>query len=118
MTAAPVTVDTPLCSFCLKESNEVEKLIAGPGVYICDGCVGRCTEIIGSGAAQRPWRESVDDAELLHHLKRVATAGAQVDRSLHVWVGTLRERGVTWSRIGEALDMTRQSAWERFSGED
>jgi ATP-dependent Clp protease ATP-binding subunit ClpX len=33
-------------------------------------------------------------------------------------VRMLRERGVTWARIGEALGMTRQSAWERFSGEE
>jgi ATP-dependent Clp protease ATP-binding subunit ClpX len=29
-----------------------------------------------------------------------------------------RSRGITWTRIGAALGMTRQSAWERFSGED
>jgi len=30
----------------------------------------------------------------------------------------LRERRVTWARIGGALQITRQSAWERFSGEE
>jgi hypothetical protein len=29
----------------------------------------------------------------------------------------LRRRGVTWARIGTALGIARQSAWERFSGE-
>jgi hypothetical protein len=29
-----------------------------------------------------------------------------------------RAMGVTWARIGEALGITRQSAWERFSGEE
>jgi hypothetical protein len=29
-----------------------------------------------------------------------------------------RERRVTWARIGTALQVTRQSAWERFSGEE
>jgi hypothetical protein len=29
-----------------------------------------------------------------------------------------RALGATWARIGEALGMTRQSAWERFSGEE
>lgn len=29
-----------------------------------------------------------------------------------------RALGVTWARIGETLGMTRQSAWERFSGEE
>ena len=34
------------CSFCGKPEDEVEKLIAGPGVYICNRCVGLCDEII------------------------------------------------------------------------
>ena len=34
------------CSFCGKTQKEVRKLIAGPGVYICDECVGLCGEII------------------------------------------------------------------------
>ena len=39
--------DTPRCSFCAKHSDQVEKLIAGPGhVYICNECVGLCREIL------------------------------------------------------------------------
>lgn len=34
------------CSFCAKGQNEVKKLIAGPGVYICDECIDLCTDII------------------------------------------------------------------------
>ncbi len=34
------------CSFCNKTQEQVRKLIAGPGVYICDECVDICTEII------------------------------------------------------------------------
>ena len=34
------------CSFCGKPQDEVKKLIAGPGVYICDECVDLCNEII------------------------------------------------------------------------
>jgi ATP-dependent Clp protease ATP-binding subunit ClpX len=48
----------------------------------------------------------------------MAKAGEQVDDSLQTWVSRLRERGVTWARIGGALGMARQSAWERFSGEE
>lgn len=33
-------------------------------------------------------------------------------------VAKARTRGITWTRIGAALGMTRQSAWERFSGEE
>ncbi|MEY4089205.1 MAG: hypothetical protein RJB55_1476, partial [Verrucomicrobiota bacterium] len=35
-----------LCSFCGKSQAEVKKIIAGPGVYICDSCVGVCKTII------------------------------------------------------------------------
>lgn len=34
------------CSFCGKSQEQVRKLIAGPNVYICDECVGLCTDIV------------------------------------------------------------------------
>lgn len=34
------------CSFCGKTQDQVKRIIAGPGVYICDECVGLCSEII------------------------------------------------------------------------
>src|SRR5471030_3204993 len=34
------------CSFCGKSQEQVRKLIAGPGVYICDECIELCNEII------------------------------------------------------------------------
>ena len=34
------------CSFCGKSQDQVDKLIAGPGVYICDECVNLSKEII------------------------------------------------------------------------
>jgi ATP-dependent protease Clp ATPase subunit len=42
------------CSFCSKPHDQVRKLIAGPLVYICDGCVAICMEII---------REELPDTE-------------------------------------------------------
>jgi len=35
-----------LCSFCGRPSSEVSRMIAGPGINICDECVGLCVEII------------------------------------------------------------------------
>ena len=43
---APLT-----CSFCGKHQRQVDKLIAGPGVYICNECVDLCVDII---AQERP----------------------------------------------------------------
>jgi len=34
------------CSFCGKSQEQVRKLVAGPGVYICDECIELCTEIV------------------------------------------------------------------------
>ncbi|MEN2765705.1 ATP-dependent protease ATP-binding subunit ClpX [Ornithinibacillus xuwenensis] len=34
------------CSFCGKSQEQVRKLVAGPGVYICDECIDLCTEIV------------------------------------------------------------------------
>ena len=34
------------CSFCGKSQDQVKRLIAGPGVYICDECIELCSEII------------------------------------------------------------------------
>ena len=46
MSRASDTGEQLLCSFCGKTQRQVRKLIAGPGVYICDECIDLCTEII------------------------------------------------------------------------
>src|SRR6058998_1499373 len=43
-----------LCSFCGKSQRLVKKLIAGPGVYICDECIDLCNEIIDEELATPP----------------------------------------------------------------
>jgi ClpX C4-type zinc finger protein len=111
------------CSFCGKPDTEVDKLVAGAGVHICNECVALAASIIdgtsGSPAGPRvPVWESLADAEMLSHIPRVAAHIDQAEADLRSWVRELRRRGVTWSRIGEALGITRQSAWERFSGEE
>jgi ATP-dependent Clp protease ATP-binding subunit ClpX len=42
------------CSFCGKSQKQVKKLIAGPGVYICDECIDLCNEIIEEELAETP----------------------------------------------------------------
>jgi ATP-dependent Clp protease ATP-binding subunit ClpX len=34
------------CRFCGKPKSQVKKLVAGPGVYICDECIALCSEIV------------------------------------------------------------------------
>ena len=44
------------CSFCGKKQSEVQRLIAGPGVFICNLCVALCNEVLAHElpADQRP----------------------------------------------------------------
>jgi len=44
--------------------------------------------------------------------------GVQADAAVHDYVDVLRGRGISWTRIGETLGVSKQAAWERFSGED
>jgi ATP-dependent protease Clp ATPase subunit len=120
----PAVTEQPViaaCSFCLKPNTEVRRLVAGPGVFICDGCVALCAQLIDGPPSPAPqlaaWEHAVSVDEALANLPRIAAAGAQVDQHLAGWVQRARALGATWARIGEALGMTRQSAWERFSGE-
>jgi ClpX C4-type zinc finger len=121
MAVSTKTVTTS-CSFCLKPGDDVAKLVAGPGVYICNECVDLCQQIIGSPPTLAPglksWEEDVDLDGVLASLPRMAAAGAQVEHNLARFVMRARELGATWATIGSSLGMTRQSAWERFSGEE
>jgi ATP-dependent Clp protease ATP-binding subunit ClpX len=38
------------CSFCGKRQDEVRKLVAGPGVFICDHCIRLCNEVLDEDA--------------------------------------------------------------------
>lgn len=112
----PVPVTGACCSFCGKVDETIERLIAGPGVYICNECVGLCNEILS--------RESVDgfgdleertDEELLETMARLDASRAQVEAAVTQYARVLRERDISWARIGAALGTSRQSAWERFT---
>jgi hypothetical protein len=113
---------TSSCSFCLKPDDAVTKLVAGPGVFICDECVDLCRQIIASPPSLPPrltsWEEELDLEAVLASLPRMSAAGAQVESNLARYVRRARELGATWAVIGSSLAMTRQSAWERFSGEE
>lgn len=106
------------CSFCSKDKDLVAKLIAGPGVYICNECVDLCNQILAEEPAGEfgRWNEKPDD-ELLASLARIQAVASQVDAAVHDYVDVLRDRGASWTRIGQALGVSKQAAWERFSGE-
>jgi ATP-dependent Clp protease ATP-binding subunit ClpX len=103
------------CSFCARSSDVVDRLVGGPGVHICDACVEICEQILAGQPAPEftPWDDLGDD-EVLAQLARAARSVAQVQSAVQEQVDRLRRRGVTWARIGEALGVSRQAAWERF----
>jgi hypothetical protein len=110
------------CSFCLKSQHEVAKLIAGPGgIFICDECVGLCNGIIAgtwdasSADADRFKIGNITTETLLARLKPIELTLQGMGNQLQTVVEELRGREVSWARIGEALGVSRQSAWERFS---
>jgi hypothetical protein len=110
------------CSFCLKSQHEVAKLIAGPGfIFICDECVGLCDSIIAGTFdaskvdAERFKISSIPSETLLARLKPIEQTLQGMGNQLEKVVEELRGREISWARIGEALGVSRQSAWERFS---
>ncbi len=107
------------CSFCDKDQRAVIKLIAGPHAYICDECVDLCNLIIAEQPAPEfgSLRERSDD-DLLAILARSQAEVSHADAAVHRHVAILRERGISWTRIGEALGVSKQAAWERFSEEN
>ncbi len=107
------------CSFCGKDKSEVDRLIAGPGVFICNECVGLCEQLLsGRPMPSFPPLDGKSDDELLADMARLYATRGQVETAVQDRVLRLRSRSVTWARIGEALGISRQSAWERFSGEE
>jgi ATP-dependent Clp protease ATP-binding subunit ClpX len=108
------------CSFCLKSADEVKKLIAGPGnIFICDECVSLCDEYV-AGRTPKIDRdqfriENISSDTLLARLKPIELTLQGKSNQLQTVIEELRGREVSWARIGEALGISRQSAWERFS---
>lgn len=107
------------CSFCGKARDEVQHLIAGPGVFICNECVELCERVMSDKPLPSfPPLDGKTDEELLADMARLDASRGQVEAAVQDRVQRLRSRSVTWARIGEALGISRQSAWERYSGEE
>jgi len=110
------------CSFCGKTKDKVRRLVAGPGVFICDQCIQLCNEVLESNEQHGRDLSIGPDSEvaevLLDELRINAAGLKQSEEQLQRAVNLLRKNQVAWSRIGEAIGTSRQAAWERFFGED
>lgn len=110
------------CSFCGKPSSKVQKLVAGPGVFICDECIQLSQTIIDETADSTPEESARRRAEFVNRstedilaaLPALARAAARVEAQLAHWVGRLREQGADWQRIADALETTVPLARQRF----
>jgi ATP-dependent Clp protease ATP-binding subunit ClpX len=81
--------DVLRCSFCGKSQDEVKRLIAGQGVYICDECINLCNDIIlEEGAAERghTQRHSLTPKEINQKLDEYIIGQAQAKKILSVAV--------------------------------
>jgi hypothetical protein len=124
MTAQPLAKTSPTlrCSFCGKSNLEVESLVAGPAVFICDACVALCEKIITAlPKTDKPkpikadWISKLASDQILALLKSQETTYEDVSARVRHSVDILRGRKVSWEAIGKSLGVSRQAAWERFS---
>jgi ATP-dependent Clp protease ATP-binding subunit ClpX len=122
--ASPKKTDvTYHCSFCGKSQREVKKLVAGPAVFVCDECVRLCGKIIvetpDPGPDTPPPKikgfETFPTAKLIELLRPQVRTCEETRAVLQRSIDILRERKVSWAAIAEALGISRQAAWERFS---
>src|SRR5438874_4033136 len=77
------------CSFCGKSQDQVRKLVAGPGVYICDECIELCTEIVEEELGTEEEVEFKDvpkPREICEILKEYVIGQDQAKKSLSVAV--------------------------------
>lgn len=95
--------DAVRCSFCGKAQDEVKKLVAGPGVYICDECIELCREIIEEELTDEAIHEFLDvpkPQELLKVLNEYVIGQDRAKKALAVAVYN------HYKRINANLDRT------------
>jgi len=103
------------CSFCGKSQKQVKKLIAGPGVYICDECIDLCNEIIEEELAEAgevKLDELPKPAEIHDFLDQYVVGQSQTKRTLSVAVYNHYKRiqaGDKGGRDGDAVELAKSN---------
>ena len=104
------------CSFCGKSQKQVKKLIAGPGVYICDECIDLCNEIIEEELAENgdvKLDELPKPAEIRDFLEKYVIGQDTAKRTLAVAVYNHYKRIQAGekkdSRTGETVELMKSN---------
>ncbi|MFB5763381.1 ATP-dependent protease ATP-binding subunit ClpX [Paenibacillus medicaginis] len=99
------------CSFCGKSQEQVRKLVAGPGVYICDECIELCTEIVEEELGHEEELDLKDipkPKEIRDILDQYVIGQDQAKKSLSVAVYNHYKRINTQSKI-EDVELTKSN---------
>jgi uncharacterized NAD(P)/FAD-binding protein YdhS len=78
----------------------------------------RRIRIVGDGQNIRVRAAGDWQSEPLDRLREACRVSTALDKLTRESVQRAREAGHSWTQIGEALGVTKQTAWERYSGED
>ncbi|MBU1866702.1 MAG: ATP-dependent Clp protease ATP-binding subunit ClpX, partial [Actinobacteria bacterium] len=100
------------CSFCGKSQKQVKKLIAGPGVYICDECIDLCTEIIEeelSGAEEVPLTDLPKPVEIFEFLEGYVVGQERAKKVLSVAVYNHYKRVQATQRQKDDIELQKSN---------
>jgi len=100
------------CSFCGKSQKQVKKLIAGPGVYICDECIDLCNEIIEEELAttdETPFSELPKPAEIFGFLEDYVVGQDRAKKVLSVAVYNHYKRVRAGQRAKDDVELQKSN---------
>lgn len=102
------------CNFCGKSQKEVKKLIAGPGVYICDECIELCNDIIYEDSVKTVSKTAVDSVpkpqEIKEHLDNYVIGQDRAKKIISVAVHNHYKRiAHKPSRKGDDIELAKSN---------
>lgn len=104
--------ETVRCSFCGKSQEEVRKIVAGPGVYICNECIDLCKEIIDEEFYDDAVREFIDvpkPKEILNILNEYVIGQDRAKKALAVAVYNHYKRVNTEAVTSDEVELQKSN---------